>query len=626
MLMVTALAEQTAPAPQRVDIDGYRRGVLPEAEVWCRWPRSASYILAARQPLLDRYGERAPWVRFAEELIRKGYRHKEKRDLSKRIRDEFNQASGPSWLTVVYVLAVAAEQIEDPAELRGHLASLYQRARGGPPPGDVDLVEPLGELVQVKETELNGLRRAEEEHRYKAHILRDRWHQEFGRLTETAAAAKRFRAEAEQARAQAARAVAQADQSRAEADRARADADRARAEVDQACARTAQAVAEADQARAEADQARAEGVRLRAWLEQARLETRILHDRLTYAEAEVERVRAPAPRPAVGGRAYQVQRHRRPGFWRTFGRRTVLALRAWRVRKAEVCPEPQADEPAGRYRLVRPVEHPGGASAVWIGCDDVLARDVTITRVAVGRAGSGPPERAAATAVLDRIVESLATQAHPGLPTLYDVEDRGDEQWLISERVVGCSLSRYLTPAGPLDEVEAVRIGRAAIETIKAASAVGLVARRDEPVDIVLTEGGRTVLTGLVPALPGSGGSTAIGMQWVGRALRSATAGRPTPWLDELLARACERPPAPVPARRLVLAVARLTLTLFVLAALVVGVPLVAVELQPSFRGVTLAVWPCLGVLASWQLWSAIWRADRLTDPEPVTSPSWGRP
>jgi serine/threonine protein kinase len=140
---------------------------------------------------------------------------------------------------------------------------------------------------------------------------------------------------------------------------------------------------------------------------------------------------------------------------------------------------------AGRYRLVDQTSA-GTGWTYWKAVDETLARSVTVLTFA---AGFG---RAAETITAARAASRLSD---PRFSQVFDVEDAGDQAYVVMEWVVGESLLDMLAD-GPLDSPRAVSLVSEAARALAAAHATGLAHLRLSPACLHWTRGG-VKITGL---------------------------------------------------------------------------------------------------------------------------------
>jgi hypothetical protein len=182
--MVTALAEHVASS---ATTGRDRRGLVTDATIESRWPGAAVYIVEVRREIIAKFGDSAPFARFARAVSQR-YRtaadreSRKVRGLSKRLAEQFDSALGPTWKTVLYVLELAVEP-DRRDEARRRFAELYTEVRREAPPGEVDMTAelddgPAGDVGPVGGVgELARLYRIEEESSYKLHRMRAAYHQ-----------------------------------------------------------------------------------------------------------------------------------------------------------------------------------------------------------------------------------------------------------------------------------------------------------------------------------------------------------------------------------------------------------------------------------------------------------------
>ncbi|MFC7644796.1 hypothetical protein ACFQX6_31990 [Streptosporangium lutulentum] len=146
---------------------------------------------------------------------------------------------------------------------------------------------------------------------------------------------------------------------------------------------------------------------------------------------------------------------------------------------------------AGRYRMLERRD-PTGTS--WRSRDELLHRDVTISEVRLPPPG---PYR-------DRLLGQIRATAglrHPGITALHDVVSTPDRMWLVLESVEGRSLLQTVRADGPFAPERAAEIGLRVLDALAAAHERG-VHLAATPDAVLLTPGGRVVLTGIASPVP----------------------------------------------------------------------------------------------------------------------------
>jgi serine/threonine protein kinase len=129
--------------------------------------------------------------------------------------------------------------------------------------------------------------------------------------------------------------------------------------------------------------------------------------------------------------------------------------------------------------------------------DTKLGRDVAL-KVISGTIVHSPEDRAR----FEREARLLATLNHPGIATIYGLEDDAGIPVLVMELVEGETLDKRLN-RGPLPVPQALEVGRQIAEGLEAAHGKGIVHRDLKPSNIKLTPEGKVKLLdfGLAKAL-----------------------------------------------------------------------------------------------------------------------------
>ncbi|MGC5013172.1 hypothetical protein ACLQ2R_20640 [Streptosporangium sp. DT93] len=149
---------------------------------------------------------------------------------------------------------------------------------------------------------------------------------------------------------------------------------------------------------------------------------------------------------------------------------------------------------AGRYRLL---ERRDRAGTSWRSRDELLRRDVTISEVRL------PPPGPYREWLLGQI-RAAADLRHPGVTALHDVIPAHDRFWLVMESVEGRSLLQTVRSDGPLSDERAAEVGLRVLDALTAAGERG-VHLAATPDTVLLTPGGRVVLTGVAALATGDG-------------------------------------------------------------------------------------------------------------------------
>ena len=155
-------------------------------------------------------------------------------------------------------------------------------------------------------------------------------------------------------------------------------------------------------------------------------------------------------------------------------------------------PDPGADGPPerlGRYELQGLIGE-GSMGQVWRAHDPLLARAValkTIRRSLLGSAGAA----VAATARLRNEAQAAARLSHPGIVSVYEYGEDGDQSFIAMEYVHGTPLLAGLAPAAtlPLDDTLCLMVQLLA--ALQCAHDQGVWHRDIKPANLMITPTGR---------------------------------------------------------------------------------------------------------------------------------------
>ena len=138
----------------------------------------------------------------------------------------------------------------------------------------------------------------------------------------------------------------------------------------------------------------------------------------------------------------------------------------------------------GNYDIVAALGA-GGMGEVYRARDLRLGREVAL-KVLPAEVASD----AGRLARLEREAQMVASLSHPGIVTLFSVEDEDGTRFLTMELVEGQSLARHVTPGG-LPVARVVELGIALADALAAAHEKGVVHRDLKPANVMLTREGR---------------------------------------------------------------------------------------------------------------------------------------
>ncbi|MFI7402219.1 protein kinase [Streptomyces sp. NPDC049541] len=141
----------------------------------------------------------------------------------------------------------------------------------------------------------------------------------------------------------------------------------------------------------------------------------------------------------------------------------------------------------------------GGMGMVWRATDLMLHRSVAIKEVRPSDPGLAEYDPEAARLLRERVLRearALARVDHPNVVTIHHIVDGGPGTypWIVMELVTGGSLADRLA-LGPMNPVEAARIGLEVLVALRAAHEAGIEHRDVKPANVLLRPDGRPVLT-----------------------------------------------------------------------------------------------------------------------------------
>jgi serine/threonine protein kinase/Tol biopolymer transport system component len=156
----------------------------------------------------------------------------------------------------------------------------------------------------------------------------------------------------------------------------------------------------------------------------------------------------------------------------------------------------------GHYRIFEQIGA-GGMGVVYRASDTQLGRDVALKVLPEGFARDY--ERMAR---FKREAQLLATLNHPGIATIYGLEESGDVRAIAMELVDGPTLADCLY-SGPIPLEDALPIARQIAEALEAAHEKGIIHRDLKPANVKVTPGGKVKVLdfGLAKALVEASGA-----------------------------------------------------------------------------------------------------------------------
>ncbi|MBR8744567.1 serine/threonine-protein kinase, partial [Nocardiopsis sp. MG754419] len=146
-----------------------------------------------------------------------------------------------------------------------------------------------------------------------------------------------------------------------------------------------------------------------------------------------------------------------------------------------------------RYELRAEVGR-GGMGRVWRAHDTRLNRVVAVKEI-LPSPGLDETERARVAARARREAQATAMGQHPNIVTVHDIVDDDERPWIVMEFLEGESLSRLVRDQGPLEAAEVATRGLDLLDALGTAHAQGITHRDVKPENVMVTDGGRVVLT-----------------------------------------------------------------------------------------------------------------------------------
>ena len=148
---------------------------------------------------------------------------------------------------------------------------------------------------------------------------------------------------------------------------------------------------------------------------------------------------------------------------------------------------------AGRYELKERLGQ-GGMGVVWRAADILLQRDVALKTLQIPAALDDAGHEELRDKVL-REARAAARLNHPGVVTVFDVVEDGEQPVIIMELIDSPSLAELVRRQGPLPPVRAAAIGLELIDALAAAHTKGIIHRDVKPANIMVPTQGRVRLS-----------------------------------------------------------------------------------------------------------------------------------
>jgi serine/threonine-protein kinase len=147
----------------------------------------------------------------------------------------------------------------------------------------------------------------------------------------------------------------------------------------------------------------------------------------------------------------------------------------------------------GRYKIVRELGR-GAMGVVYHAIDPNIGRPVAIKTIQLG-AGRKPEEQERLRERLFREARSAGILSHPGIVTIYDVEQQGDLAYIAMEYVDGPTLDQLLAPGQAVSPERMFSVLAQTAAALDYAHAKGIVHRDIKPANLMVTADGAVKIT-----------------------------------------------------------------------------------------------------------------------------------
>ncbi len=147
----------------------------------------------------------------------------------------------------------------------------------------------------------------------------------------------------------------------------------------------------------------------------------------------------------------------------------------------------------GRYKIVRELGR-GAMGVVYHAIDPNIGRPVAIKTIQLGM-GRKPEEQERLRERLFREARSAGILSHPGIVTIYDVEQQGDLAYIAMEYVDGPTLDQVLEPGEAISAERMFSILAQTAAALDYAHAKGIVHRDIKPANLMVAADGSLKIT-----------------------------------------------------------------------------------------------------------------------------------
>src|ERR1044072_7097081 len=147
----------------------------------------------------------------------------------------------------------------------------------------------------------------------------------------------------------------------------------------------------------------------------------------------------------------------------------------------------------GRYKIVRELGR-GAMGVVYHAIDPNIGRPVAIKTIQLGGSRK-PEEQERLRERLFREARSAGILSHPGIVTIYDVEQQGDLAYIAMEFVDGPTLDQVLSESNAIPQAKLLSILSQAAVALDYAHQKGIVHRDIKPANIMIARDGAVKIT-----------------------------------------------------------------------------------------------------------------------------------
>ena len=150
-------------------------------------------------------------------------------------------------------------------------------------------------------------------------------------------------------------------------------------------------------------------------------------------------------------------------------------------------------ESVGRYRITKELGR-GAMGVVYLAEDPTIGRNVAIKTIRLAEV-TDPEERAKLRERLFREARSAGILSHPGIVTIYDMEEHDEVAFIAMEYVDGPTLDQLLSKREALAPERLMSILRQTAAALDYAHAKGIVHRDIKPANIMIASDGAVKIT-----------------------------------------------------------------------------------------------------------------------------------